>query len=211
MCSCNRGRLLLMMLEGEISPQSCLLFRCGPRESLFPFFFLRKPRWERGGYFCPRGQLWWILYRLIHPVRRPWAAFLLIHQNANLRNSNSTACGWLDSICSFFNKVQIETYGPLRNSCRLFSLKIVQGCTFFFFYLGPSCNSSWLFYGWGAQDETRVTHVSTCAACCRDETLALQLALITRHHQQQSSYNEKHISYDDRVITFLPCHTHSPW
>lgn len=177
MCSCNRGRLLLMMLEGEISPQSCLLFRCGPRESLFPFFFLRKPRWERGGYFCPRGQLWWILYRLIHPVRRPWAAFLLIHQNANLRNSNSTACGWLDSICSFFNKVQIETYGPLRNSCRLFSLKIVQGCTFFFFLSGPIMQLQlivlWLrCTGWNASD----TCVNMCSLLQRwDIGLAIGL------------------------------------
>lgn len=55
MRSCNRGRLLLMMLEGEISPQSCLLFHCGPRESLFPFFFCENPDEREGATPVPEG------------------------------------------------------------------------------------------------------------------------------------------------------------
>lgn len=44
-----------MMLEGEISPQSCLLFHCGPRESLFPFFFCENPDEREGATPVPEG------------------------------------------------------------------------------------------------------------------------------------------------------------
>lgn len=97
MLSCNGRRLLLMMLEGEISLQSCLSLSLLGQEFLS---HLKNTDEKGGGYFHPTGQLWWISYRLIHPVKGLELLLLLIPQNANLRNSNSTACGWLDSICT---------------------------------------------------------------------------------------------------------------
>lgn len=142
---------------------------------------------------CPTGQLRWISFGLIHSAKRLESLLLLIHQITQKFKFNRL---WLTrfNLHIFFNEVQMETRSP-EKFLTLFSLKTDPRLSFFFCpNLAHHAATSWLHYGWGAEHKAWLTRVATCAPWWRGKTAALQLALITLHHQKQCGYNEEHIS-----------------
>lgn len=166
-------------------------------------------KWKGGAVSCPSQRATHMNLIRINPLcKRPWVASLIDSPNYS-EIQISTARGWLDSICTYFlMRFKWKHVLPWEIPHIIF---FENGPRLSFFcILAHGARTSWLHYGWGAGDKVRVTRVSTCAPCWRGTRAALQLALITLHHQKQSGYNEKHISGVDTVITSLPCHSHSP-
>lgn len=173
---------------------------------------LRKYWWanERGGVSCPSQRATQMNLIRINPLHKKALSRFFYWFTKLLRNSNFHR-SWLArfNLHIFFNEVQMETCAPLRNSPHYFLWKRSK-VVIFFGISAHRARTSWLHYGRGAGDKGRVARVSTCAPRWRGIAAALQLALITLHHQKQSGYNEEHISGVDTVVMSLPCHSHSP-
>lgn len=170
---------------------------------------LRKYWWanEGGGVSCPSHRATQMNLIRINPLRkRPWVASFIDSPNYS-EIQISTARGWLDSICTYFlMRFKWKHVLPWEIPHIIF---FESGPRLSFFWiLAHHAHTSWLHYGRGAGDQ--VTRVSTCAPRWRGIAAALQLALITLHHQKQSGYNEEHISGVDTVVTSLPRISHSP-
>lgn len=71
---CNGGSLLMMMLVGGPSLQSCLLFRWGPNGSLFFSFFLENTDEQRGVVLLSQRATLMNLIRINPLCKRPWVA-----------------------------------------------------------------------------------------------------------------------------------------
>lgn len=154
-------------------------------------YFFRKHRcaeWKDRIRVCPTGRLRWISFGWIHSAKRLESLLLLIHQITQKFKFKRL---WLTrfNLHIFFNEVQMETRSP-EKFLILVPLKTVPRLPFLFFSffflhrnLAHHAGTSWLHYGWRAGHKAWLTRVSTCAPWWRGETAALQLALITLHHQ----------------------------
>lgn len=144
---------------------------------------------------------------------------LLIHQNANLRNLNSTAFGWLDSICTVLIRFKQKHMLPWEIPADYFLWKWSKDVIFFILTL--NANISWLHYSWGAQDKAQVTHVSTCAAAGKIRRWPCNwpwLCIITRSNLVilrniflwWQGHNISALSYSFTMV-IEPKHNASPW
>ena len=164
--------------------------------------FYRKLKWTRG-YFCTRGQLWWIQYRLIHSVKGLELLLLLIHQKAQ---KFKFYCLWLTRFnLHIFNEVQMETCAPLRKCSDYFLWQWFKVAIFF--NIWPIILSDCI-----KAEELRIKHVWHMRQHALRETVTLQLALIMYHSQKRSSDNENiYWICTDSIVIWLPYHSYSPW